>query len=318
MADRTALNIGPALCVFGTAKFHTQDAVSVAIAPSTFDISTDAHGFIEKRQDSHQVVVGMTPDGRFNAALAAALWPYASTAIGSSIFTAADVPLVINGRDGRIHTVIAAAITKMPDLILSSTKIMLGSMEFTGVRKKNSLWSVADSLYTIAQTGGDSVWAAYTEFTSTDIKTQDYTGVWGAQGGFTSIKTQDGWTISFDMSTADIQVDDSGTIDKRLTSVGVMARCSPVGPTSLQIQAAQLYQNTGAARGKSPGALPTTSLVITGADASTIITIPRAAMVSSGYRFGSTVLGDGEIGFVGQRVVTAGALSSMWTLAAAA
>jgi hypothetical protein len=332
---RTSLVYGPALCVWNSASsFFTKDSVSIAIAPSTFQVSTDAFGPIDTREDSHQVVASMTPDGAWTAALVPELWPYANLPIGASIYGTFDVvtgvvadagvskPLVINGRDGAIHTLVNAAVTKMPDIILSANKTMLGSMEFTGLRgilTTDTAWATDASLYTQATTGGAAAFAGNTGFTTASIKTQAYSATWGSVAGFAAaapLRSVDGFTVSFDMSTYDVSTDDLGVIDKRLNSVGVMVKCTPIGPTPLQIQAAQLYQNTGAARGKSIG-VSANDFVITGADSTTVVTIKNARIVSHGFRFGSTVLREGEIGFVGVRAVTSGAQTSMWTLAPA-
>jgi len=317
--------------IYGAAKvtwntngiFYTRDPIEVSIDPQVFDISTDAHGVIDHRVSNHQVVVRCTPEGRITAGLfgtgAGTLWPYGNYAIGSSIFGitenhATDATLVIDSKDLKLHTLHNAAVTSMPTITLSTTKTVIGPVEFTGIRTNSGTWAADDTLYSVDEVGSAFVDSG---FAVTDIKTQVYTGVWTAITGFTSISTYDGWTIEFSVDTVDVEVDDTGLIDRRISNVSAMARCIPVGstPTVTQIAGQQKLQATaGYARGMTMGT-NAADLVITGADATTVVTLKNASLKSAGYRFGSTTLRVGEIGFVTTRKLTAGAATDpIWTI----
>ncbi len=293
------------------ATLYTQSDVSVSVINETFDINTSAHGKADTRFDDARVEVGFTPDGSGSDALAAVLWPYANTAMGASIFSSTDKTLIIHGNDGAKHTVIAAALTQMPDIILSANKTMIGQATYTGIRGAGLDWATASSLYTIG-TGATFV---DTGWTIASVLTQRYTGVWGAITGFTDIHTEDGWVINFDLQTAPIVVDDIGTVDMRVQSVGVMARCVPVGgaPTSAQILSNLNNQATGKARGRSLGTSGA-DLTITGENTTTSIVLNGCGLVSAGYRFGSAVVREGELAFVATRDFTSGAQNALWTI----
>ena len=55
---------------------------------------------------------------------------------------------------------------------------------------------------------------------------------------------------------------------------------------------------------------------LVGADAVTYLTIPKAALRTAGFRFGATVLKNGELGFYCARNFTAGVQQALMTLAA--
>ena len=314
--SRAALVQGPAKVVRGSGILFSQDDIAVNIVRNTFDVATDGHGKIEERESDLTVECTFTPDGRWDAATRALLWPYASTLPGTSLFGSSDTPLTLNAADGALHTLVASALTRMPNIVLSSVQTMIGQCQFMGVRSNDTDWSDTDSLYTTA-TG-----ALFTDATfapTTMIKTQDYTGVWGAVTGFGGIQTEAGWTIEFDLQIAPRSVDALGIVDYRFQSLGVMARCVPIGPTPAQILTQLKIQGTGAVRGRSLAynTLPSTAddLVITGADGSTIITLKQAGLKTAGFRFGATVLRENEIGFVAAKPFASGVPGALFTLA---
>jgi hypothetical protein len=308
---RTALVVGPAKVTQNGGTFFTKGNIEPRLDMETLEIATDMHGKVDERVIEVPVEVGFVPEGAWKAVNIAALWPYANPTFGSSVFGAADKPMVLTGNDGAIHTIHASALTKMPSLLLSATKTMIGEARFRGVRKDNTEWTAADTLYSITS-------GAYadTTFVPAQIKVQRYTAAIVALTGFTSFDTEDGWTIDFDTGLTYITTDGGGAIDAKLTSVSVMAKCKPIGPTSTQIVDALKYQGAGASRGRSiQGA---NDLVITGEDATTIITINKPGMRQAGFRFGSTVLRQGEIGFVATRTVAAGVPGALFSLAGGA
>jgi hypothetical protein len=312
---RNDLIVGPAKVTFNGATFFTQGDIAVALDQETFNIETSPHGKIDERYIDIKAEATMTPAGQWNAAFISAVWEYYTNMVaGASIFGAADKPLVIKGTDTAkgTHTLIAAAPTKLPDIILSATKTMIGSMSFTGIRGLiGTTWSVADALYTVAASDGNIVDAT---FDAPDIITQPYTGIWTGITGFTTaIETETGWTISFDLQTEARQVDSLGTIDMKFKSINIMAKCVPIQPTADQILAALKVQGAGAVRGRSAAA-GAAALTITGADTVAYCTIPLASLKSGGFRFGSTVLRNNEIGFIGARPFASGVQSALFSL----
>jgi hypothetical protein len=315
--DRTTLVTGPAKCTFNGATFFSKTDIEPRFDQTTLNIEDSAHGITDQRVIEAMPEVSLTPDGRWSPALIAALWPHANARLGASILTSSDLPLVMSGSDGEIHTIPAAGVFKMPNILLSATKTLVGSATFRGCRTKGSIWSTNNSLYVVTGSGGTIDDATYDPL---DIPVQGYVANWGAVAGFTAMDTVDGWTIEFDMQVEPIGTDSIGALDYRFKSLSVMARGIPTTPTSTQSLAAALIQGTGARRGRSlsqdGSGNPRSDLVITGEDGIDYCTIKAAGIKQAGFRFGATVLRQGEIGFVAARTYSAGVQQPLFVLAA--
>ena len=315
--NRSALVQGPAKLIFnaaaGAVTFHAQNDFAYSINRRTVPISTSLHGQIDLREQDISLDLSVKPDGRFDAGLIAALWPYSNSVPGAGLWTDTDRSLVIHGSDGAKHTLAAVAVTKMPDLLFSAIATMVGEVGFTGLAANGSSFSTANRLYTIAASA-DPV---DTAFTVAGIKMQPYTATWTGFTGFTNFETQDGFRVSFNLQTEDQEIDSQGVYQKIIKSVGIAVRCIPLGPSSANIDAALKTQGSGAARGRSLDA-SAAQLQITGADAVNYLTIPNCQIETGSFRFGSSAqqLRVGEVAFVGTRKFTAGAQQPLWTLAA--
>mgnify|MGYP007083432269 FL=1 len=291
---------------------YTKGDLNVDIIEETIPIETAPYGRIDERAVDAMIKISGTPDGRWSSAIRGILFPYLNPTIGADIFTASDVPLAIHDQNAHLHTVVAAALTKMPSLTLTPRETMLGDFEFTGIRGTGKDWDDADGLYTVATSGGS---LTDTAFTVAAIKTQVYSGVWSGITGFSSaFYTVEGWTVDFDLQTTPIQVDEIGTIKQVLSSVSVMARCRPLGVSWANIEAALKIQGTGGARGRSLQAAGA-DLTITGADASTIIVLKSPNLKSAGYKFGNAIVRDGELAWVGTRSFSSGVAGAIATMA---
>lgn len=297
---------------FRSGVFYSQGNITSNLDLKTFEVSTDAHGVIDERVNDWLPTIEVPFAGLWNAAGIAALWGfYANLGAGVSIFTGTDTPLVLTSAD-TTHTLQAAACTKLPDIYLSAKRTMLGSGTFVGIPTQGNTWATTGAVYT---TG---VGAAISDstFDPTQIVTQPYSASLGSVAGFTSFNTEDGWTISFDLKTQPRPIDPTGTIDYRFVSIGIMAKCVPLQTTEAQILAALGMQTSGAVRGRSLAA-GGASLTVTGMSNSVnVLTIPNCAIKGAGYRFGSQVLRNGEVGFVGTRTFTSGVQNALYTLAA--
>jgi hypothetical protein len=308
---RSSIITGPARLLMSSASLHTKGDLDVQIIEETIPIETAPYGKIDERAVDAMIKISGTPDGRWSSAIRGILFPYLNPTIGSDIFTASDVPIAIHDQNAHIHTVVAAALTKMPSLTLSPKETMMGDFEFTGIRGTGKAWSDANGLYTVATTGGTLTDAA---FTVAAIKTQIYSGIWTGITGFsTAFYTVDGWNIDFDLQVSPVQIDEVGTVKYVLSSVSAMAKCRPLGVTWANIEAAIKTQGSGS-RGMS---LQSTAadLTITGADASTIIVLKNAALKSAGYKFGNSVVRDGELAWVSTRSFASGVPAAIATMA---
>ena len=328
--SRTSLVRGPAVCSYlspadqaTTVQFSVREDFEIKDQIETLVINTSAAAHADERAIEALSEASIVPAGIWkNAVLNAIYAPFASYRRGASLLTATDLPFVANAVDGEIHTIVAAAITKIPDLFLSAKKTMIGSMSFTGYRAKGKGWNDAGSLRTIAATGGTGVDAS---FTPAGVIVQPYTATWGAVAGFAGFDTQDGWTIRFSLKAEPISVDSTGRLDIAFDEISVMASCVPVGPTSANILAAQKFQGLTLPDGRgaslqndgSGGVTP--DLVISGVNdaGATSITIGAAQLKTSGYQFGAVKLRAGEVGWVATRKFAAGVPQALFSMTAA-
>ncbi len=313
---RSALVVGPARCIFtpaaGAATFFTNDSFEVKLSIKRFEVQPQGFTQADQRDEDRSVEWDLTPDGRWNAAMIAALWPYLNAVPGASMPTNTDRPFVAHGADAGLLTVPAAYVKKMPSITLSAKKSMIGSVGFKGILASDTDPDDSDSYLTYAATGGT---LTDTGFTLSTIKTQPYTAVWGNVTGFGSLVGEDGFDISFDLQSKEIPIDGLGTVVEVVQKVGVMVKCKPVGPTAAQILTALKMAGSGNALGRSHAA-GGAALTITGADSVNVFTSPKMSLVEAGYRFGNDVLRNGEIGFVANMNPASGVQGALATLAA--
>ena len=307
-------------------SFSVKDDFEIKDSIETMIINTSAAAHADERAIEALSEATIVPAGIWkNSVIAAIYTPFATYHRGASLLTATDLPFIANAVDGEIHTLVCAALTKIPDLYLSAKKMMIGSMSFSGYRAKGKGWNDANSLRTIAS-GGTGVDA---NFTPAGIIVQPYLATWGAVAGFTTFDTQDGWTIRFNLKAEPISVDSNGRLDIAFDEISVMASCVPVGPTSTNILAAQKFQGLTLPEGRgaslsndgSGGITP--ALVISGVNDAglTSVTIGNntggAQLKTSGYKFGAHTLRVGEVGWVATRQFTAGVPQALFSMTAA-
>lgn len=276
---------------------------------------------IDKRWIEYLAELTFNPDGRMTAPAVLMFWNDFNNLIpGASIFGSADVPTVVTGSDGAIHTLAATAVTGIPSLRLHPEKGAIGPATITGIIGSAKDWSDASSFYDVT-TGGtftDTTWVP------SDVLRQQYSAAYSGTvaTGLSDFQMQDGWTIDFRLKTAPTVVQGI-TRDMKFTGLEVMARGIPVGPTTAQIQAA-LYAQSGHAR-KTGGSHYSTAgdLVITGANSTAHVTIPKASIYTGGFAFSGEKLRNGEVAFYACRPfatwdsysVTSGAQNALYKIA---
>ena len=300
--------MGPAKIEYNSATFFTKEDISIDSEISRVQIRTSAYGVMSERSDSVLVRTSIVPDGQLVAAHVAAFWPHLVSLPGTDIHGGgSDVNAVFTGSDAAVHTIVAAGVHQMPNLVLSAVQSMIGSVELVGVRKNTQAWSVAAGMQIIAGSGTfeDAL------FTDALIRTQVYTadftnddaGPAAPYTGFDDFGTQDGFHVEFPMEISPISVDSEGILTYKLRSVGCIVRCIPVGPTPVNIQLA-IEANAGQSRGATFGG--SGSMIISGADTFRV-TIPKCAMFKNSFRFGSSdnALREGEVAWVAQRTFAA-------------
>ena len=216
--DRTTIVRGPCKVTYDTQTFYSKAGVVLTTTNSTFDKETDAYGIVSKSKTDFTIVVEFEPVGEIEAL--AVLFPHGNTAMGASIYGATDKNLVIVSAD-KTYTILNAQITQMPTISCSATKTAFGSVQFTGLLKKDGDPQNIEDYYTT--TTGASIG---TGFNPQLIYTAPYTATLGALDPFFS---QDGFEISFDLSLNPVVVDGIGTVDMRMGNLGCNISCIPTG-----------------------------------------------------------------------------------------
>ncbi|MCL1922040.1 MAG: hypothetical protein FWG50_13380 [Kiritimatiellaeota bacterium] len=131
--QRKNILTGPGAATFGGVTLHDADGISADIDSATQDIPSSVSGKLDTIKTDQQGKVTLTPCGEITQDILDALFPHQAPLIGASVFGAADTLLVIHGTDGRKLTFLNAALTGIPDLLLSTVKTAFGQAEFTAL-----------------------------------------------------------------------------------------------------------------------------------------------------------------------------------------
>lgn len=148
--DRLVVSRGPALVVFNGGSFLSREDIVVDLKHDTAAIPSDAFGKLTDVQLGVKASTKFRPVGEFEHL--DVLWPYASTVPGTSIFGAADAPLVIKPLDDTqdMVTFHAAGVSKMPDLQFTAKDTLIGDVEFQMIGANNVVTTDANRLFTFA------------------------------------------------------------------------------------------------------------------------------------------------------------------------
>jgi hypothetical protein len=220
--DRTTIVRGPCKVTYDSQTFYSKAGVVLTTTNSTFDKETDAYGIVSKSKTDFTIVVEFEPVGEIEAL--AVLFPHGNTAMGASIYGSTDKNLVIVSADKK-YTILNAQITQMPTISCSATKTAFGSVQFTGLLKKDGDPQNIEDYYTTAE--GESIG---TGFNPSLIYTAPYTATLGALDPFMSAE---GFEISFDLSLNPVLVDGIGTVDMSMGNLGCNISCIPTGIAQL-------------------------------------------------------------------------------------
>lgn len=304
--DRNTIITGPALVTFGGQTFWSKGDVTLEPNNAKFDVTTSRFGKVDSRYQDKRIDVTFEPDGRFTAALALVLWPYASADIGASIYGATDSALVVHGRDGVKITVHNAALTEMPSIRLGVSQTIQGNVKFTGLCALDTDPTNAAAYYTIASAAypGDTGWA------SSDILTRSFASAWGA-APWDSFMTEGGWEISFALQLAEQKADGVGTQDMTIQGLDVTAKAIPVGPTMANVMDAM--GSTGALG--SSLAASGEDLVITGTGI--YVAVYQASLTDTDMKWGSTAKRLGQTTWQANRLVTGGVAQDLFYISTA-
>ena len=302
--NRTTILRGPGTVVFGGATLFDADGITCEVDSATQGIPSSLSGEIGTIKTDQTGRVSFTPCGQLSAAVLAALFPYASAAIGSSACGATDTPCTVHSVAGTKVTLVNACVSRMPEIFLSPVKTAFGAVEISAALGLGKAPADADALYKVEA-------AAYSS------GAPDPAGITGVayQGTFGELAipdTLDGWTVTPTVELQAVATDALGTVDWTVAAVGCTAKCTPLGLTEAQILAAL---PAGRARGALLGG--TDNLVVTGTGG-LAVTLYGAGLVTGPLRWGNTALRAGEIGFTTHRTFADGAPGPVFTVEMAA
>ena len=289
--NRNTILRGPGTVKFGGVTVFDANGITCEIESATQGLPSSISGEIGTIKTDQTGKISFTPCGQISAAILAAIYPYASAAIGSSACGAADTPCVVHSVAGTKVTLVNCCVRKMPEIYLSPVKTAFGSVELAAALGLAKGPTDDAALYTVEQ-------AAY------DAGAPDPTGITGVAyagtfGALSIPDTADGWTITPEVTLNPVSTDTLGTIDWTVASVGCTAKCTPLGLTEEQILAALPATR---ARGSLIGG---DDLVVTGAGGLKV-TLHGASLVTGPLRWGNTQLRAGEIGFTAHRSFAGG------------
>jgi len=304
---RSSIVGGPAIVQFKEQTIYVAgDIVATPLLPVK-EIVTAVHGPVRTIRDSMLFQLQFRPSGQVIAGHLDVLWPYASTAKGTSIFGAADSDIVIHTIAGQTVTYYAAAVTAPPDLVFSAVEpFVAGNMTMQCLGTDDTEWSdESKRLATEAEAFAD------TSFDPDHVKTVPYTVTWG-DAPWADVETEAGVRVSCRPSFRDERTDRGGIVDRKFQAATVQARFIPAGISESQWATAMALQGAGVLRGSS--VRNTDDLVVTGGASNLIFTMYDASPVD-----GSLVFGDakrtGEMVLQGLRRVTTGAIQPLWAMA---
>lgn len=295
---------GPAAVTLGGQVFRTKGDVQVSMGLDTFDIESSEFGAIDQRRNNVTIECTFTPVGVVNSGILSVLWPHLSKAYGASLFPATDSTCTIAPVGGGVQLVLSsAAVTKMPQIIVSATKTSIGQVTVTGILANNTEWSDAAARYTATTISAPTLSA----IDVASIPTSPARVTWGEV--FADLATGEGVTIDFDMQTANEETDEDGLVDITLTSLAAQATFSPIGAGESDLLDALGLQGEGVLRGTS-----TTGgdLTIAARDVGGLqVVIPNAKLASLPLAYGPSSRRVGDITLRGFRTSGAAATISI-------
>ena len=157
-------------------------------------------------------------------------------------------PLTIQTLDGDLWTFNNAAVTRMPNLSLSTVRTAMRECEFEAFASDGTDWSVVNSLYTYAS----NPWPGDTGFNPTNILVGEIQAIWRNMAApWALFDTKEGWEVNFNMALEPVSVDNVGILTRKLSNLEVTATAIPVGVKPSDVATAMRMQGANSARGMS-------------------------------------------------------------------
>lgn len=312
---------GRCAVAFGSNFFYTKDGVTVSRRKGTFDITTDSEGKIDTRLLNHRVEISFTPCGEIRGI--AKYWPHGPSML-ETVSIARPRQSILSGAvtiwaidQGVTVAYNKAGITTPPPLILSPTKTAWGPMTITAIGNIAATSGLLDAAY--IKTHATAAFSD-TTFDEDKIYTDIYSAALGTRlAPYTAMGAREGFTITPEVQTFDVEDENVGIADIRLESIGYRVGFAPNNLTEAEVDALLMDQNSDAilpgqsiARGPSSVA---ENLVITGSHL--VATVNAVGIVSAEHGFGVKRDRNGNIEFVQRMSFTSGAPTALITVTVA-
>lgn len=300
--DRTLILKGPCKLTHNSATIFSEGDVTVNFITDYFTVQTSAFGPVGRRVSARRAEVGLVPKMWTDLTK---LFPYAAAAIGSMIFGATDLPLVITPSYGAPLTLANAAVTQMPGITAAHNKPLLRDMRFTALCANGADPATAANWFAF---GSAASGVALTGFDGTKVYNTRYSLGWN--GG--TYRSEEGFTVDFNLGLTPDVVDGEGLVNYRISELDATLRFTPTAKTEAN------YATLLGWDGKAPGAQPTLSdAVITGeGTGSPIITLANVQVMSGGTMYAPDKNRLGQVELASVRTITSGALNALWTFTA--
>lgn len=265
---------------YNSATLWTRGDLIVPLKHALKEQVSSMYGRVTKTREGRSIEINIPLYG-FWSNLSVLFPSYFLTGLPSQrIFGTSDTPMTITARNGDQIVLKNCQITKVANLKLAANQQIFGAdVTITALIANNTSPTTANAYYTIT-TG-----ATYSEgdFPQSNFKSLTWTGAWGTRTGFTSILTQDGFTVDWEIKMTPDLVDGIGPVDMFTDLFWGKATAIPVGPTLAQIDTALDFQGTNAAVGADISA-DVDNLVLT--DGTSTLTLLACSMIESGLVFG--------------------------------
>jgi hypothetical protein len=311
---RSLIVKGPAKLVYNSITYFTPDDVSLQIDDGAVGVNSSFFGpNVDRLVINPKVTVQFTPHVVISSGPTAVTRVNAMTGLIPAIFTngfygtqyigsGSELDLKIWSSNGDLVTISNAVISGPPSLTFSADKPIFGQCTITGIVKTTSsdlVLGAANSLLDVAAAQADPGLA----FLGVPSYLQRrYKGALGSQTGFTEIWPEGGWTVAFNPTWRERQIQGL-TVDFELTGMEIIASCVPTGPSMAQIiNLLGIGGDNGASWAQGAlmtGQQATHSLTIVDpSDDSVPVTLNKPIIRSPGFRFGHENLRNGELQFV--------------------
>lgn len=215
--DRTNIRKGPAKLTLGGGSFFFENGLTVNLNMEKETRMIDAFGIVKELLIGKTVEISGTPTQWDNLAV---LFPYASTKIGTDIFGGTDAAAVLTPINGFPITFANAAITSMPDVLLSGSGSQFGEMTITCLIANES---DADALASYLAFGSSATGASLAGLDLTKILNAAYTATYNS----TTYHSSEGFSVSFDMTLSENRIDGLGIVGMALQDLRVSATFIP-------------------------------------------------------------------------------------------